>query len=194
MEIRGLSVQGGFNYQFSDDFKWQLTGSGIDLDLNADFDANRMFWAKFRTFFSAGSGAVKHNHQRLADVDDWQLGLGLLAGVRIYNDDGNSISFGAGFGMGFGMMDVHESDAGKVKWEPDCPDFAGIVEDPSELTCYLEKLDGMYTSKKFMAEMLFDFGPITLSPSFEVSFNSRKKGQVLAPTVYALGVSAGVNF
>lgn len=196
MDIKGLSMQGNWSY-VTDDFggtDWEMTGTGVNVDLNADFDAAGMFWSKFRLFYNAGSGTVKDEGIRLAGIDSWDIGFGLLAGVRVFNQDENSISVGAGFGMSFGMMSVGTTPAGDERWDAGCPDFNGIIEDPAGITCYLDSLDGSYTSKKFLAEAAFDFGPITLTPSFEWSINSQKKGQVMAPNLYRFGIGAGVDF
>jgi hypothetical protein len=193
LEIRGLSVSSGYVFNFDDDLDWQLHGASINADVNADFDREKIFWSKFRFFFNAANGEIRNSNHKLAKVENWEIGLGLLVGMNIFRAGETSINLGAGFGLGFGMMSVGVSDAGKEKWKPDCPTFAEIVEDFDGLTCWLETLDGTYTSKKFMGEIGFDFGPLTITPSFEWSFNARKQGQVMTD-MFKVGVSAGVQF
>lgn len=192
MDIKGLSVQAGPSYEFDAGLDWQMPGAGIDIDLNADFDAGGMFWSKFRLFYNASSGIVKDEVQ-LAEIQAFDIGFALLAGVRVFNDDHNSISLGVGYGMAFGLMSVGTTDAGKERWDPDCGGFDEIVADPNSITCFLEGMDGSYTSKKFLAEIGFDFGSITLTPSFEFSSNSHKKGQVITDLL-KVGIAAGVDF
>lgn len=193
MEITGLSVQGGYEYSFDVSKEWKLQGSKFNIDLNTDIDADKMFWSKFRIFYSASSGTVKYGKEKLAELDGFEIGFGLLAGARVYQDEGFSIRAGVGFGMGFGMMSVNPTDHGKEKWDPKCPTFSEIVEDFSGLTCHLKGLDGSYTSKKFLAEVGIEMGPLTLTPSFEYSFNSKKKGQIIT-NLMKVGISAGVQF
>lgn len=194
MEIRGLSARGDWAY-ITDDLggtDWTLTGTGINADINADF--NKMFWGKFRLFYHAGSGSVREGGKQLAGVDYWNIGIATLLGVRFDLGSDVRITGGLGFGMGFGIMDISTTDKGDTKWDRDCGGFDDIIEDPTSITCFLEGMDGSFSSSKFLAETSLEWGPLFFTPSFEMSFNSVKDGQVLAKRLYRIGVGIGVRF
>lgn len=194
MEVRGLSARGDWAY-LTDDIggneEWELTGTGINADINADF--SKLFWGKFRLFYHAGAGAVE-GKWKLADASYFSVGLATLVGIRADLGSDLRLSFGLGYGMGFGIMDISATDKGDDKWDPDCGGFQEIVDDPNSITCFLKSMDGSFSSSKFLAEMALEWGPISISPNFEMSFNSVKDGQVLAKRLYRIGIGAGVKF
>lgn len=193
MEIRGLSARGDWAY-ITDDLggvSWSLTGTGINADINADF--NKMFWGKFRLFYHAGAGSIK-DRGRLGSVDYWNIGIATLLGLRADLGNDLRLSFGAGYGMGFGMANISPTDKGDEKWDRDCGGFDDIIENPTSITCFLEGMDGSFSSSKFLAEASLEWGPLFFTPSFELSFNSVKAGQVLAKRLYRIGIGVGVRF
>lgn len=196
MEIKGLSARADLGFQLGStgsDENWQLMGSGVAVDIDTTFDEAKLFWGKFRIFFNTGSGEVR-NGERLASVDDLNFGIGLLAGVNLISDPDYRISIGAGYGMGFGVMSVAQTDIGEDRWTPDCPSFAEITQEPEGINCYLKSLDGSYSNQKLMAEVGVDLGAVTFTPFFEWSLNSRKEGQILPGQMFRFGLAAGLDF
>lgn len=193
MDIKGWTISGGGQYETDTSGDWTAAGYRVSVNLDGYFDDSQTLWGRFKASYAASRGKVNDGH-RLATTDGMDLSVGLELGLRVFSQGGKSITIFAGHGLGFGIMDVSATDRGTEKWAPDCPSFGEIMEDPSAITCWFKGMDGSYTSQKFLAEVAFDLGPITLTPFFEYSANSVKSGHVLPESFFKTGMSVGLEF
>lgn len=195
MELRpvGWTLGAGFDVELNDNAEWFLTGYRVGAAFDVSIDRSKIFWARFRAWYSASTGTVE-NGEKLATLDSWDIGIGILAGLRLYESGEQSISLFAGYGLGFGMMDVQTTEKGEEKWDPDCPTFAEVMEDPKQIKCWIEGMDGSFTSGKFLAEVAIDFGPLTATPFYEYSMNNTKRGRVMSDHLHKVGMMVGFEF
>lgn len=195
MELKpiGWTIGVGYGAETDTSGAWLAHGYRVAGALDVGIDRAAMFRARFRTWYGASTGTVD-NGVKLATTDGWEVGAGLLLGVRIAVNDTMGITPWVGYSLGFGVMDVQTTQAGDDKWRPDCPSFSEVMEEPTKIRCWLEGMDGTYTSGKFLAEVDLDFGAIVLTPFYEYSMNNAKRGRVLADGMHKVGVMVGVEF